>query len=127
MFSISFPVHVASGTIGVVMGMIITMSWRVCSMCNQRIYDQYVAFTKLSTSNGHLADFFGNWVALSTFFEIAVCGIFVGLLMLIPSSAIMCLMFVYRKCCSATQPDSTSESRSGLHVASGTLVVESVI
>jgi hypothetical protein len=84
-------------------------------------------FTHFSTSNGHPAVFVANWVVLSMIIEAAVCFVFVGILMLIPSSAIMCLMFVYRKCYSATQPGSSSESISGLHVASGTLVVESVI
>jgi hypothetical protein len=126
-FCISFPVHVASGTIGVVVGMIITISWRVCSMCNQRIYDQYVASSTSiePTGDGHLAFFVFNWMALSVLFEVLVCSIFVGILVLIPSSAIMCSTFVYRKCCSATQPGSSSESRSAIHAASGTLVVES--
>ncbi len=94
-------------------------------MCNQSIYDQYV-FGDKSTSNGHLAVFVANWVFLSMIFDGAVCCIFVGVLMLIPSSAIMCSIFINRKYCSAIQPCSSLKSTSGHHVASEILSVESV-
>jgi hypothetical protein len=123
---LSIPVHAASCAIGFVLGMIVMLTWRICSICSKKAHEQYLNFG--FQREMELQKFILNVLAVAVWFEMVSGAIGIGILMMLPVSMMLCSIWV---CCkvpaasiSKMEPPASGPSAAGLDLVSVTLVVE---
>jgi hypothetical protein len=125
---LSIPVHASSCAIGFVLGMIVMLTWRICSICSKKAHQQYLNFW--SQREMELQKFIINVLFFAIYFEYISCLIVLGILMMLPVSMMLCSIWVCFKIPAASiresGPPAFGPSAAGLDLVSATLVVDAL-
>ncbi len=124
---LSIPVHAASCAVGFVLGMIVMLTWRICSICSKKAHQQYLNLDK-NQRDFEFQKFMINVLNFALWFEGISCLIGIGILMMLPVSMMLCSIWVCFKIHAASirkmEPSASVPSAAGLDLVSGTIVVE---
>ncbi len=124
---LSIPVHAASCAVGFVLGMIVMLTWRICSICSKKAHLQYLNFVK-EKYEFEIQIFLINVLEFAFYFEAISCFIGIGILMMLPVSMMLCSIWVCLKVPAASisemESPASGPSAAGLDFISVTIITE---